>query len=682
MGLFDKMKSGLQSVANRVTGGYGELSIDFHRSTYFPGQKVEARIVLKALEALKVSKITVAVQGYESLNFHDSTWGPDLEASCRHYESTLDAKREIAGEFELAAGESREFLYELGLSKDLSPSCEAEHLKSVYTLKVEVDIPWGVDLRKSENIPVIALPRFLSEIGVGRGNSACQAQLKVKDTANPGEPLTWNLALKALEPVLVKRVTAKLLSMESFQAELNRKIENPKYAQELARRQAQQGHPSNEPTQPMTEQQFTYETFQERIEVTAREHSEAQQDQARLEVGKVHSITGTLTVPEDFPLTYQRAQLEHRVVLHIEVELAERPSLEFREEILLRHKGPFKEAGTEYSVEAFLEQAQNADLVEIFLDAGMDPNAKIEAAPVTGKGGLGAMLDKMAEKASKPGSTEHLGGTVAHLAARHGGKRSLELLMERGADFSVVDQNQEGLLHAAARGDSTETVDFLLRSGCSLEAKAVDQSTPLHSASREGSVKMLEHLLSKGADVQARNSHGHGPLHFASAGGHAEAINFLLSKGFAIEEPMSEGATPLWIAASFRQEPAVAALLAAGANADHQNCKGLTALHCAATQGDLGIAQLLLESKMDPNIPDVDGETALHYAVRAGHQGMVELLLAKDVEKNPLNKTSQTPLTVARLQGRSGIEQALRAAGGNEFEVAKPEAPGGYPPMR
>ena len=677
MGLLDKMKSGLQSVANRVTGGYGEVSIEFHRSTYFPGQKVEARIVVKAVEALKVTKITVDVQGSESLSFHDPTHGPDLEASCRHYESTLDAKREIAGEFELAAGESREFLYELGLSKDLSPSCGAEHLKSVYTLKVEVDIPWGVDLRKSEDIQVIALPRFLSEIGVGRGNAACQAQLKVKDSASPGEQLSWNLALKALETVLVKRVTAKLLSMESFEAELTRKTENPKYAQEQARRQAQQGHPNSEQNQQMTEQQFTYETFHERIEVTAREHSEAHQDQVRIEAGKVHPITGTLTVPEDFPLTYQRGQLEHRVVLCIVVEIAERPSLEFREEIFLCHSGPFQEAGTEYTVEAFLEQAQKnqAELVELFLDAGMDPNVRIEAPTISVQGGLsglGAALDKAAEKASQPGSTEHVGGTAAHLAARFGGKRSLQLLLERGADFSVVDQNQEGLLHAAARGNSTETVDFLLNSGCSLEAKAVDQSTPLHSASREGNPTMLEHLLGKEADVKARNNHGHGPLHFASAGGHSEAIKLLLSKGFDLEEAMSEGATPLWTAAFFRQEQAVAALLAAGANAQVQNLKGLTALHCAATQGDQGIAQLLLDSKLDPNTPDEDGETALHYAVRAGHQGMVELFMSKGVDKNPINKTNQTPLTVARLQGRSGIEQVLRAAGGKEFEVEKP----------
>ena len=76
-----------------------------------------------------------------------------------------------------------------------------------------------------------------------------------------------------------------------------------------------------------------------------------------------------------------------------------------------------------------------------------------------------------------------------------------EVLLEHGADATVVDKYKKSLLHlyADGRGRDTAVVDTLVAKGCDVNAAAVDGKTCLSLALAQNVLPLAEHLLKKGA---------------------------------------------------------------------------------------------------------------------------------------------------------------------------------------
>lgn len=115
-------------------------------------------------------------------------------------------------------------------------------------------------------------------------------------------------------------------------------------------------------------------------------------------------------------------------------------------------------------------------------------------------------------------------------------KRTLELMIDQGADFEC-DENRNTLVHyAAAAGASKETLAFLLeqplsaavrrQTGASswLEAKNVHEYTPLHCAARTCKLELIELLIEKGARLDAQDHLGRNLFHIAVEKGFEEII--------------------------------------------------------------------------------------------------------------------------------------------------------------
>lgn len=122
-----------------------------------------------------------------------------------------------------------------------------------------------------------------------------------------------------------------------------------------------------------------------------------------------------------------------------------------------------------YSEEDFLRSAEKGDVisVELFLAAGMDPNAK-----------------------------DQYGGTALRYAASRGHVAIVQALLDKGADVNVKDN---------------------------------DGFTPLRYATRNGYAPIVKALLDKGADANAKDPGGWTPL--AVATGHPEIVQLLRAAG-------------------------------------------------------------------------------------------------------------------------------------------------------
>ena len=136
-------------------------------------------------------------------------------------------------------------------------------------------------------------------------------------------------------------------------------------------------------------------------------------------------------------------------------------------------------------------------------------------------------------------------------AVRFSKPRSVQLLLEAGADTSIPDP-QSGWTPLLCNGfcnsepDSLRIAQLLLEHGADVNATEPRyRETPLHYAVSKGSLALTKLLLEAGADVNARSALGDTPLHNAVTGGKPEIADLLLDHGADPELRMNEGERPI-----------------------------------------------------------------------------------------------------------------------------------------
>ena len=134
-------------------------------------------------------------------------------------------------------------------------------------------------------------------------------------------------------------------------------------------------------------------------------------------------------------------------------------------------KKKLEELGIEYSEKVFFDNAKNgkADVVELFLAAGMSPNVK-------------------------------------------------------------DGQTWSPLMHAAEKGH-VEVVQVLIDGGADVNQTDRPGNTALTWAAGEGQVAVVKLLLANGAEVNAKNESGKGPIAQAILYGRDEVVDILLQAG-------------------------------------------------------------------------------------------------------------------------------------------------------
>jgi ankyrin repeat protein len=186
------------------------------------------------------------------------------------------------------------------------------------------------------------------------------------------------------------------------------------------------------------------------------------------------------------------------------------------------------------------------------------------------------------------------GRTALISAAAGGDLKVVNLLLERGADVNVKDNQGSTALFEAIEARYDEVALVLLNQPkLDPRARGFNGGTALISSAWRDQKDAVRRLLELGADANAQDNHGDAPLHGAAQSGSVEVIDILVDKGADPNLKNHQGGTPLMWAVVFGHEDAARRLLERGADPSLKDNYGNTALYWAIKNKRAGLVRLL-----------------------------------------------------------------------------------------
>ncbi|XP_071109961.1 ankyrin repeat domain-containing protein 50-like [Haliotis cracherodii] len=290
--------------------------------------------------------------------------------------------------------------------------------------------------------------------------------------------------------------------------------------------------------------------------------------------------------------------------------------------------------------------------------------------------------------------------TPTMMAVGGGFKGVFDLLVVKGADVSLVDNDGNTVLHVAFIGGHAEMVKYVL-SQVSVEINGRGQygRTPLMMSAVKGNWKAFEVLVNKGCDLSPVDNGGYNILHVACLGGSCEVVKYIVSRKIIdINSRGQYGRTPVMIAAEKGHREVLDLLMKEGGdltqldddgeNILHVACMldhvemvkyvmslhivdinsrgsfGRTPLMTAASGGHRDLFEKLVENGADMSLKDEDGEDILHIACLGGNVDMVKhILLQTSVDVNSKGQYGRTPIMTAAAKGHRKAFDLLRRIG-------------------
>ena len=285
---------------------------------------------------------------------------------------------------------------------------------------------------------------------------------------------------------------------------------------------------------------------------------------------------------------------------------------------------------------------------------------------------------------------EESGDSLLHIAVKSGNNEILKLLLEKGLNPLVVDNDNNNPLHLSAKNNNLDMVATLLPYHPFINRPGQYGNTALHFASENNNTKLVTLLLEKGAELEALNNSKNTPLHLAAGNNDPEAYNLLVDKKAKSNAVNNMGKTPMDIAnfsgnnlyptntylakggtrgpggggASRRVTSSntssntslhslatndslynlqqVKNIIESGGYVD-KNLNGNTPLHYACTYGSARIAEVLINAGANVKAPNGSGETPLHLGARNGNPDIATLLLSNGADPLAVEDTNQWP---------------------------------------
>jgi ankyrin repeat protein len=254
--------------------------------------------------------------------------------------------------------------------------------------------------------------------------------------------------------------------------------------------------------------------------------------------------------------------------------------------------------------------------------------------------------------------------TPLHFAVQGNRADLVEMVLEVGADPNALDSDGDSPLTWAVLAGLEEMWTLLLNHGVEVDLPNLYGRTPLHQVAREtGNEGAARALLEHGANPDAQDRFGATGLNLAAWRGFRGVVDALLDHGadLGVGGPLARPNTEF--AAQKGLDRLFEGLLDAGVDLGIETGLGGTLLHAAAEGGSEEIVGPLLEQGFQVTALDRYGWTPLHYAAERGRTEVTELLISHGADVNVATTGGHTPLSLTDTYSKEEEARLLEAHG-------------------
>ncbi|KAK1505510.1 ankyrin-1 [Colletotrichum abscissum] len=350
----------------------------------------------------------------------------------------------------------------------------------------------------------------------------------------------------------------------------------------------------------------------------------------------------------------------------------------------------------------FAAQRGHTSSVELLLEHNANANDRSVSGdtPLHLATGSPRIVEALLKVDADANAINQLGQTPLHMATRRKCLESAQLLIRKGVEVGIADEDgRRAVYHAieqndihmveelvtndvkandinenvkgswdnlelAVRSSALEVLEFLMGDDEDAVQKTDDdRHSLLHYAAERKSVEVLTFLIDRGTEIDSPSRWGRTPLHCAAYHGQVDNMRELLKRGADPERADESGDIPLHLAADQGYDAAVRILLHAGSPIDVRGVGEQTPLFCATSANHFNVAETLLKAGAEVNSQDEDGWSSLHAA--AGDLGTSKLLLESGADINCQKADLWAPLHLAVFWGSVEVAEFLLKSGAN-----------------
>ncbi|XP_071094732.1 putative ankyrin repeat protein RF_0381 [Haliotis cracherodii] len=249
-------------------------------------------------------------------------------------------------------------------------------------------------------------------------------------------------------------------------------------------------------------------------------------------------------------------------------------------------------------------------------------------------------------------SQSDIGWTPAMEAAYEGHLEVLKLLVSKGADLTLVNDEDNNILHVALEGRHMEVVKYVLTYDLvDVNSRGNENRTPVIFAATEGLVEIFDLIVRKGADLSSITDDKENVLHVACEEGNTEIVKYVLTQNAVnINAREVGGKTPVLVAAGYGYEDIFDLLFGEGADLSIVDAEGENILHKVSVIGNVDMAKHALTQKniaQDINRKGLSGMTPVMAAAISGHKEVFDLLVKKGADLTQVDGDGNSILHLA-----------------------------------